>query len=193
MANCTHIKQLSPLDLTVPTAYINILFAFDTTEPTPTVREHLKIGLDALSKQLPWLSGRVFANRSQGKPSLEIRYNADTALTILDKGSIDGAYESLSAQGVAPEAIPPEVWPLPPVIDDAMAAAGAPVFATIYSVSQIMASGYVSACTTIPSTQLDSQRSSNSGPEALPSPVWTSRVQRSLVELNGYQTHCHLS
>ncbi|BCS25429.1 uncharacterized protein APUU_50140S [Aspergillus puulaauensis] len=130
MADCTHIKQLSPLDLTVPTAYINILFAFDTTDRTPAVREHLKVGLDVLSKQLPWLSGRVFASKFQQKPSLEIRYNADTALTLLDKGSIDGTYETLSSQGMPPEEIPPEVWPLPPVIDDALAAAGAPVFAT---------------------------------------------------------------
>lgn len=130
MADCTRIKQLSPLDLTVPTAYINILFAFDTAESTPAVSQRLKVGLDALSKQHPWLSGRVFASLTQGKPSLEIRYTSDTALTLLDKGSIAGPYEILSSQGMPPEAIPQEVWPLPPVIDNVLAKAGAPVFAT---------------------------------------------------------------
>ncbi|MFE2008947.1 hypothetical protein ACFW6U_27025, partial [Pseudomonas guariconensis] len=77
MAELTHIKQLSPLDLTVPTAYINIFLAFDTTEPTPAISKYLQVGLDALSKQLPWLSGRVFASQAQQKPSLEIRYNPD--------------------------------------------------------------------------------------------------------------------
>ena len=101
MADCTRIKQLSPLDLNVPTAYINILFALDTTESTPAVGQRLKVGLDALSKQFPWLSGRVFASITQGKPSLEIRYTSDTALTLLDKGSIAGSYGTLSSQGIA--------------------------------------------------------------------------------------------
>ncbi|OJJ08848.1 hypothetical protein ASPVEDRAFT_47998 [Aspergillus versicolor CBS 583.65] len=130
MAELTHIKQLSPLDLTVPTAYINIVLAFDTTEPTPAISKYLQVGLDALSKQLPWLSGRVCASQVQQKPSLEIRYNPNTALTLTDKGSIAGSYETLSSQGMPPEAIPQDAWPLLPVIDDALAKAGAPVFAT---------------------------------------------------------------
>ncbi|KAB8205542.1 hypothetical protein BDV34DRAFT_213118 [Aspergillus parasiticus] len=46
-----------------------------------------------------------------------------------DKGSIAASYTALSSHGMPMEAIPSEVWPVPSMIDDALSATGAPVFA----------------------------------------------------------------
>ncbi|OGM50586.1 hypothetical protein ABOM_000779 [Aspergillus bombycis] len=130
MANHTYVEQLTPLDLLMPRTYIRVLLAFETAIPTPALIHSLQCGLDKLSKQLPWLSGRVFPTTSiQHKASLEIRSNAGHTPSLVDKGSIAAPYTALSSHGMSMEAIPPEVWPVPSMIDDVLFTTGAPAFA----------------------------------------------------------------
>ncbi|GAB1194172.1 hypothetical protein APSETT444_003413 [Aspergillus pseudonomiae] len=130
MAHHTYVEQLSPLDLLMPRTYIRVLLAFETIIPTPELTQSLQSGLDKLSTQLPWLSGRVFATTSiQHKASVEIRSNAGHTPTLVDKGSIAAPYTTLSSHGMSMEAIPSEIWPVPSMVDDGISETGAPVFA----------------------------------------------------------------
>ncbi|KAE8347281.1 hypothetical protein BDV24DRAFT_173169 [Aspergillus arachidicola] len=115
MTNHVYVEQLTPLDLPMPRTYIRVLLVFETAIATPA---------------LPWLSGQVFpATSIQHKASLEIRSNAGHTRTLVDKGSIAASYTALSSHVMPMEAIPSEIWPVPSMIDDALSATGAPVFA----------------------------------------------------------------
>ncbi|PYI01183.1 hypothetical protein BO78DRAFT_436352 [Aspergillus sclerotiicarbonarius CBS 121057] len=123
MADHTFVEQLTPLDLPMPRAHIRVLLVFPTANPTPAITQHLQRGLDKLSKQVPWLSGRVFPTEA----SPAIRYTADSTLTLVDKGSITASYTTLASQGMPIEAIPPDVWPLPSTINP-LSTTGDPIF-----------------------------------------------------------------
>lgn len=130
MTGSTQVEQLAPLDLPMPTTYIRVFFAFETIASKKEVVSGLQRGLDKLSSQLPWLCGIVYqTTSSQGKPSLQIRSNADDAPTVVEKGSIQRSYQSMSASEMTPDDIPVEFWPAPGMIDGALSAKGAPVFA----------------------------------------------------------------
>ncbi|KAE8131254.1 transferase family-domain-containing protein [Aspergillus pseudotamarii] len=133
MADHMYVEQLTPLDLVMPRTYIRVLLVFQTTISTLAVTQSLQHGLDRLSKQVPWLSGRVFPSTSiQNKASLEIRSNAGDTPTLVDKGSIAATYTTLASHGLPMEAIPSEVWPVSSMIDDALSATGAPAFAASF-------------------------------------------------------------
>ncbi|KAE8413049.1 transferase family-domain-containing protein [Aspergillus pseudocaelatus] len=133
MADHMYVEKLTPLDLAMPRTYIRVLLVFQTAISTLAVTQSLQHGLDKLLKQVPWLSGRVFPSTSmQNKASLEIRFNAGDTPTLFDKGSIAATYTTLSSHGLPMEAIPSEVWPVPSMIDDALCAMGAPVFAASF-------------------------------------------------------------
>ncbi|RDW74640.1 uncharacterized protein DSM5745_07302 [Aspergillus mulundensis] len=110
-----HIEKLTPLDAAMPRTYIRVLLVFHAASPSRSVTETLQDGLDKLSEQVPWLSGRVFA--TEGSKGCEIRYEeGDRAPLLVDKGTIARA---------ALDDTPPEVWPVSgSVLED-----GAPVFA----------------------------------------------------------------
>ena len=133
MADHMYVEQLTPLDLAMPRTYIRVLLVFKTAISTPAVTRILQDGLDKLSKQIPWLPGRVFPSTSiQNKASLEIRSDAGDTPTLVDKGSIAATYTTLSSRGFPMEAIPSKVWPVPSMIDDTLSAKGAPVFAASF-------------------------------------------------------------
>ncbi|KAL7807132.1 transferase family domain-containing protein [Trichoderma aethiopicum] len=132
MAANSKSERLTPLDLLMPSTYIATLLAFRTTQSTSAISQTLESGLGNVFKQLPWLSGRVFPTEAAPgqKPTLEIRWAADDGPpTLVDKGLISAAYETLSAQGMDPAAIPPDVWPAPSMVDESLFSRGAPVFA----------------------------------------------------------------
>lgn len=131
MSDTMNVERLTPLDMIMPRTYIGALLTFSTTEPISSISPNLQRGLDYLLKQLPWLSGQVFPTTpAPGEaPGLEIRWDVNApAPTIVDKGSIKEAFETLSAQGMPPSAIPGDVWPVPPMIDEDLFAKGAPIF-----------------------------------------------------------------
>ncbi|KAF2966603.1 hypothetical protein GQX73_g6991 [Xylaria multiplex] len=131
MAASSNSERLTPLDLLMPRTYITALFTFQTTKTNILVIKSLQNGLDSLANTIPWLSGRVCptaATKEHGR-SLEIRYGSDDpSLALMDKGTIDASYEALSAEGIPPDAIPADVWPLPMMIDEDLFEKGAPVF-----------------------------------------------------------------
>ncbi|KAK7413921.1 hypothetical protein QQX98_007188 [Neonectria punicea] len=134
MADNLNIEALTPLDLLMPRTYIGALLAIRTTEPISSVLPRLQHGLDGLLKQVPWLSGRVLpaasASTLWNAAALELQWSVnDPTPTILDKGSIAGSFDALSAVGMPPSAIPAEVWPAPSMIDETVFANGAPIFA----------------------------------------------------------------
>lgn len=132
MADNSNTEQLTPLDLLMPRTYVSGLLTFQTTESTPSVLQALQQGLNDISKQIPWLTGRVFPTTlPQGQlPTLGIRRTANAAPPeLIDSGSISASYEALSAKGMYPEGIPPSVWPCLASSEDAFALNGAPVFA----------------------------------------------------------------
>ncbi|KAE8146206.1 hypothetical protein BDV25DRAFT_143919 [Aspergillus avenaceus] len=129
MADYTHVEPLAPLDLPMPRTYITVLLVFQTAESTQAITQDLQRGLDKLSKQVPWLSGRVFPTTStQNKASLEIRSNAGDAPTLVDKGSIAASYSTLASDRMPLEAIPSEVRPVSSMISSPLTE-GDPVFA----------------------------------------------------------------
>ncbi|PYI16635.1 hypothetical protein BO99DRAFT_464973 [Aspergillus violaceofuscus CBS 115571] len=116
MDDCDHIEQLTPLDLAMPNTYIRVLLVFPGPEPNSTLNtlHTLQTGLAQLSKQIPWISGRIFPTTdASGRPILEIRSHTGDTPTLEDKGTIAASYATLSAQNMPPEAIPGYVWPLP--------------------------------------------------------------------------------
>lgn len=128
MADNFNVMQLTPLDLIMPGTYVQALLTFETEEPTSSALQKLQDGLEGLSKQIPWLTGRVFPTTGQQKPSLQIRWvESAEAPKIIDNGSIPGSYEALSVKGMPPGEIPPSVWPTPNLVGDAFAKDGAPV------------------------------------------------------------------
>ncbi|KAE8378268.1 transferase family-domain-containing protein [Aspergillus bertholletiae] len=131
MAEPTCVEQLAPLDLSMPSTYIRVLLVFEQAGSALQIIQSLQSGLDKLSSQLPWLSGRVFQKAStQDRASvLEIRWNASQTLTLVDKGTIAAPYKPASSHGIPSEAIPSDVWPAPGMIDGALLEMGAPVFA----------------------------------------------------------------
>lgn len=132
MTDRTYVEQLAPLDLLMPRTYIRVLFVFHQAGSTLPVTPVLQSGLDRVSTQLPWLSGRVVPKASvqDGASSIEIQWNANNAPTLVDKGTITASYKGASSHGMPAEIIPSDVWPVPGMIDNALFAAGAPVFAT---------------------------------------------------------------
>ncbi|KAH8672395.1 hypothetical protein BGZ61DRAFT_428239 [Ilyonectria robusta] len=131
MSDTMNVERLTPLDMIMPRTYIGALLTFSTTEPISSISPNFQRGLDGLLKQLPWLSGQVFPTTPAAgeAPGLEIRWDVNApAPTIVDKGSIKEAFETLSAQGMPPSAIPADVWPVPAMIDEDLFAKGAPVF-----------------------------------------------------------------
>lgn len=131
MASPPNTEQLTPLDLMMPRVYVSALLTFQTVESTSAISKRLQAGLDDLTRKLPWLTGRVISiPDTSGK--VEIQWDGRQAAktpTLINKGTIKDAYDDLTAQGMPPAAIPAEVWPAPVMIDDALSAAGAPVFA----------------------------------------------------------------
>ncbi|KAK1148047.1 hypothetical protein N8T08_010682 [Aspergillus melleus] len=131
MAEPSFSEKLSPLDLLMPRTYIRVLLVFEAPVSTTLAIQNLQSGLHKLSKQTPWLTGRVIPGESgQDKPtSPEIRWDATTAPSIVDKGTIQTSYEWACAQGMPGESIQSDVWPVSDMIDDTCFTAGAPVFA----------------------------------------------------------------
>ncbi|KAF5008241.1 hypothetical protein FDECE_5477 [Fusarium decemcellulare] len=116
-------ESLTPLDLLMPRTYVAGVLTFRTTASIDIASKTLQNGLDALAKQLPFLSGHVLPTSS----SLEIRYS-DAGLTLVNKGSIETSYESLAGKNMPPSDIPTDVWPFSQAIDEATFKSGAPVF-----------------------------------------------------------------
>lgn len=129
MADPTYVEQLAPLDLPMPKTYIRVLLVFEKAESTLQITPKLQSGLDRLSKQLPWLAGRVVpkASAQDNASSLEIRWNANNTPTLIDRGTISTIYNCVSSHGFSTEAISSDVWPVPIIPDSS--ATGAPVFA----------------------------------------------------------------
>ncbi|KAH7120554.1 transferase family-domain-containing protein [Dactylonectria macrodidyma] len=131
MTNTLNIERLTPLDLIMPRTYVSAHLAFRTTEPIPSILPRIQHGLEGLSKQLPWLSGKVHPTTvADGEaPGLELRWDADQpVLAVVDKGTIEESFETLSAEGMPPSALPTGVWPVPSMIDEALYARGATIF-----------------------------------------------------------------
>ncbi|KAJ2984679.1 hypothetical protein NUW58_g5932 [Xylaria curta] len=131
MAEFSTSTRLTPLDLLMPPTYIRVLFTFRTTESSISPIKRLQDALDRVSETIPWLSGHVFASAATTgqAPGLEIRYRSDDSRPVLvDKGTIEASYETLSLEGLLPDTIPDHVWPAPPMIDQDLSAKGAPVF-----------------------------------------------------------------
>lgn len=129
----THIEPLAPLDHLMPRTYVGVVFSFRTTESTTATSSRLQRGLVSLSKQLPWLTGRVFPTtraREGGEvPSLEIRWSDDDAVpTIQDKGIIDVSYTSAAESAMHPSAVPADMMPVPAMVDEATFSSGVPIF-----------------------------------------------------------------
>ncbi|PYH93988.1 hypothetical protein BO71DRAFT_354145, partial [Aspergillus ellipticus CBS 707.79] len=136
MANTAFSEQLSSLDLAMSRTYIRVLLVFENAIPTPQITQRLQCGLQRLSKQVPWIPGRVVPKPTtqDGVSSLEIQWSANNSPTLLDKGTIAISCKCTSSNGMPTEAIPRDVWPVPSVIDDALFTTGAPVFsASIFS------------------------------------------------------------
>lgn len=127
--------SLSPLDLLMPRTYIGALFTFRTTESSLSLIAGLQGGLDSLSEAIPWLSGRVHPTATTTQHGLEIRYGADgPGPTLVYKGTIDASYDALAAEGLPPDSIPEDIWPVPRMIDEDLFTKGAPVFgASLFS------------------------------------------------------------
>lgn len=126
--------QLTPLDSIMPRTYLQVLFAFPThtSGVSTSMIENLQQALDATSKQVPWLCGRVVpvTSASPARHALEIRYEANGRSPHLrDMGSVPVSYKVLAAEGMPPAAIPSTVWPVNGMIDDNLHDAGAPAFA----------------------------------------------------------------
>jgi hypothetical protein len=131
MPATTSVKQLTPLDQSMPRTYISAVFVFKETSPTPHITQRLQHGLKRLSKQIPWLAGKVFQGPStKHSPLLEIRWNSEAELpNLIGKGAISTSIEDASSRGMPAEAIPADVWPVPSMLDDTSFKTGIPVFA----------------------------------------------------------------
>ncbi|RSL71465.1 hypothetical protein CEP54_001351 [Fusarium duplospermum] len=137
----THVERLTPLDHLMPRTYVGVVFSFRTTESTSTISARLQDCLVSLSKQLPWLSGRVFPTtraREGGEvPGLEIRWTDDDAIpAIQDKGVIDASYASAAESVMSPSTVPADMMPVPAMVDEATFSSGVPIFgASIFQFS----------------------------------------------------------
>ncbi|KAJ0416357.1 transferase family-domain-containing protein [Aspergillus carlsbadensis] len=132
MAEVAHTERLSPLDLLMPSIYIRAVLVFNpaTAIPATEIQKTLQQGLGRLSKQVPWLPGRLYATTStENARALEIRTTENDTPTLVDKGSVSASYKDLASRGMLPEEVPDEIWPVPSMTDDASLASGAPVFA----------------------------------------------------------------
>lgn len=192
MANRPYIEQLASLDMPMPRTYIGILFVFETINPTQPIAKSLQSGLDGLSEQVPWLSGRVFpTTTSQGRASLKIQSNASNTPAVVDKGCIAASYKTLSSCGMPAEAIPLDVWPVPGIIDDALFMTGASVFAASFFRFTDQGAG-LCLITPLLSMELGSRRLFDCGLKTLPSMTLLSQ-DHPKVDLNGFQNHFHLT
>ncbi len=134
MAANLGVERLTPLDLVMANVYTSQLVLFRTTEPLSAVTETLQRGLDALCKQVPWLSGRVYPTEAAPlqRPGVEIRWTTDDKPPVLaNKGLIPLEYDSLAAAGMPPSSIPDHVWPVPNTnpLREHSSGVGAPVLA----------------------------------------------------------------
>ncbi|KAM0435837.1 hypothetical protein ACHAPT_002728 [Fusarium lateritium] len=133
MASTQNIERLTPLDYIMPRTYVGAVLSFRTTESTATISARLQDGISNLSKQLPWLSGRVFPTtraREGGEvPGLEIRWREDDAVpTIQDKGVINASYADAAENVMPPSTVSADVMPVPAMIDEDLFNSGAPIF-----------------------------------------------------------------
>ncbi|KAH6890654.1 transferase family-domain-containing protein [Thelonectria olida] len=113
MADSPNVEVLTPLDLLMPKTYVQALLTFRTTESTTPILKSLQAGLDLTSKQVPWISGRIFQATSGlgGAPNLEVRWDVnENGPKVVDMGTIAESYETLSARGMLPEALPAGAW-----------------------------------------------------------------------------------
>ncbi|OOF98729.1 hypothetical protein ASPCADRAFT_42102 [Aspergillus carbonarius ITEM 5010] len=132
MTDDPYVERLTPLDMLMPRTYIRVLLVFPKANPTLAVTQNLQHGLDRLSKQVPWLSGRIFLSTpTQPNPSPEIRSTRGTTPTLINKGSIRASYATLSSQGMPIKALPSDIWPVPNIIDP-LSTTPDPVFATSF-------------------------------------------------------------
>ncbi|UKZ74689.1 hypothetical protein TrVFT333_002359 [Trichoderma virens FT-333] len=125
------VERLSPFDLLMPRTYVRMLLVFRTFASVATVSERLNIGLATLSKQAPWITGRVFPTTpaSSEPQRLELRWKVEAGpLVLADVGSIAESYEALSEAGMPPSAFPPSIWPLDDMDEDTFSREGALVF-----------------------------------------------------------------
>ncbi|KAJ5165663.1 uncharacterized protein N7500_007493 [Penicillium coprophilum] len=108
MADPTFVEQLAPFDLPMPRTYIRVLFVFEHAGSARPTAQSLQLGLDNLSKQVPWLSGRIFSKiTAQGEAaSLVIRWHGNETPTLVDKGTLAVSYKCASSHGMRTEAIP---------------------------------------------------------------------------------------
>ena len=130
MAPNLNFEQLTPLDIVMPRTYVQALLTFRTTDQAAFAQAQR--GLSDLSMQLPWLSGRVFPSTMPDgeRPSLQLRWTEnETPPKLIDYGTIPASYEALSAKGMSPADIPPDVWPTPNLTEDIYTTHGAPAFA----------------------------------------------------------------
>ncbi|OQE35523.1 hypothetical protein PENCOP_c013G08561 [Penicillium coprophilum] len=132
MADPTFVEQLAPFDLPMPRTYIRVLFVFEHAGSARPTAQSLQLGLDNLSKQVPWLSGRIFPKTTaQGEASsLVIRWHGNETPTLVDKGTLAASYECASSHGMRAEAVPSDIWPVPSMTDDPLFVTGDPVFAS---------------------------------------------------------------
>jgi hypothetical protein len=121
VANRSGSEKLTTFDLLMPQLHTSLLLTFRTSAPTEQIIQDLQQALHSAENQIPWISGRVFAT--------EIRLTANDAVpNVIDAGFVDVSYAEAAATALNPKAIPLAKWPLIGTIDDAIAAAGAPVF-----------------------------------------------------------------
>lgn len=132
MVDPAGIERLTPLDLLMPSTYIQAVLTFETSEPTSVILPLLQQGLASVTARLPWISSHLLpvATTPGQPPSLEVRWDASHPTPVLvDKGSISVGYEDLSAQGMPPKSIPQHVSPVIPQTAEEAATIGAPIFA----------------------------------------------------------------
>ncbi|KAJ5338812.1 transferase family-domain-containing protein [Penicillium brevicompactum] len=132
MATFSNSEELTPLDLLMPKVYITALLTFPTGEPTSVLHENIQNGVEKLSSQLPWISGRVFSSTVDNRPSLKMCWNADTVPDLIDRGSVEQSYAELAASNMPLDAFPPRLQPISVMTEHNPAEKGAPVFAVSY-------------------------------------------------------------
>lgn len=111
----SYVEPLTPFDLLVPKVYISLLLAFRTSASFNAVSQRLQSSLDATTKKIPWISGRV-CSEGDGDQQVAhggIHYDLTASPPqIADRGSIDVSISSLAAHAMHSTTIPEDVWPL---------------------------------------------------------------------------------
>lgn len=111
----SYIEPLTPFDLLMPKVYISLLLAFRTSASFNAVSQRLQSSLDATTKKIPWISGRVC---SDGDGDQQVAHGGilydltPSPPKIADRGSIDAPVSGLEAHAMNSTTIPEDVWPL---------------------------------------------------------------------------------